>query len=371
MRNGASKIAPLIEEASRKTCFGVANIGPQSVLSPILVVAVQLELFQKLRDAGPAGVTTDSLSIRSPYHRHQLDRILRHLKASSVIDVLRPSVWLATSLSNELATPHFQHSILFCHYTTRQAFNGLPEYFSRMSKEDPSAVPGPFQIGMESPLGFFPWLAANPKQATYFNHFMQAYRAGNAMWFEPGFYPVSEHLDQGFNSSISDVFLVDVGGGKGHDLAAFAATRNSLPGKLILQDQPSVIAEIPASHEHLFETRAHDFFTPQPILSARAYFLHSVLHDWGDEDCLRILENLKPALKPGYSRVLFNEIVLSEEEPTLHATSMDMMMLSHCDPAYERTERAWTELLHRAGYVVRSIFGNVGAAESIIEAEVI
>lgn len=258
------------------------------------------------------GITTDALSINSAYHKHQLERILRHLRASSVIDVLTPGVWLATSLSNELATSHFQHSILFCHYTTRQAFNGLPEYFSRMAKKDPASVPGPFQIGMQSPLDFFPWLGANPTEASYFNHFMQAYRAGNQMWFESGFYSVEDRLVKGFDSSV----------------------------------------------------------TPQPIRSARAYFLHSVLHDWGDSDCLRILANLKPALKPGYSRVLFNEIVLSEENPTIQATSMDMMMLAHCDPAHERTERAWRELLGKAGYVVKGIVRSAGAAESVIEAEI-
>lgn len=353
--------------------LGLTNTDPQSVLSPLLVVAVQTELFQKLRDAGSAGITTDALSIKSPYHKHQLERILRHLKASSVIDVLTPGVWLATPLSNELATPHFQHSILFCHYTTRQAFNGLPEYFTRMATEEASAVHGPFQIGMQSPLGFFPWLAANPTEASYFNHFMQAYRAGNAMWFEPNFYPAASQLVQGFDASISEVFLVDVGGGKGHDLAAFAAAHPFPPGKLILQDQPTVLAEIPASltaqDYDFFSLQAYDFFTPQPIQFARTYFLHSILHDWGDADCLRILANLKPALKLGYSRVLFNEIVLSEEKPTIHATSMDMMMLAHCDPAYERTERAWRNLLGQAGYVVRGIYGSAGAAESVIEAE--
>jgi hypothetical protein len=342
----------------------------QSVLSPLLVVAVQTELFQKLREAGSKGITTRALSVKSPYHKHQLERILRHLKASSVIDVLTPGVWLATPLSNELATPHFQHSILFCHYTTRQAFNGLPEYFTRMANEDPSAVPGPFQIGMKSSLDFFPWLGANPTEASYFNHFMQAYRAGNAMWFGPGFYPVTERLVEGFDSSNGEVFLVDVGGGKGHDLAAFKTAYPNLPGLLILQDQPAVIAEVPTSLMHEFISQPHDFFIPEPVNFARTYFLHSILHDWGDADCLRILANLKPALKPGYSRVLFNEIVLSEEKPTLHATSMDMMMLAHCDPAYERTERAWRDLLDQAGFVVRGIYGSTGAAESVIEAEI-
>ena len=241
-----------------------------------------------------------------------------------------------------------------------------------MAKEDSSAVPRPFQIGMKSQEdNFFLWLAANPTQASYFNHFMQAYRAGNAMWFEPDFYPVAERLAKGFDSSISDVFLVDVGGGKGHDLAAFAAAHPHPPGKLILQDQPSVLAEADPSFAKLFTIQPHDFFTPEPVQFARAYFLHSILHDWGDEDCLRVLANLKPALKPGYSRVLFNEIVVSEEKPSLPATSMDMMMLAHCDPAYERTERAWRDLLGKAGYVVRGIFGSTGAAESVIEAEVL
>ncbi|KAG6354382.1 hypothetical protein INS49_004399 [Diaporthe citri] len=31
------------------------------------------------------------------------------------------------------------------------------------------------------------------------------------------------------------------------------------------------------------ELQVHDFFTPQPVKGARAYFTRSVLHDWPDE----------------------------------------------------------------------------------------
>ena len=37
----------------------------------------------------------------------------------------------------------------------------------------------------------------------------------------------------------------------------------------------------------------------------------------------------------------------------------------------ERTESAWRHLLGRAGYVVKGIYGSKGAAESVIEAEVL
>lgn len=46
--------------------------------------------------------------------------------------------------------------------------------------------------------------------------------AGKTNWYDPGFYPVSERMITSFDASYSDVLLVDVGGGRGHDVAAFA-----------------------------------------------------------------------------------------------------------------------------------------------------
>lgn len=276
----------------------------------------------------------------------------------------------STRLSNSLAEPRFQESIMYCHYVTRQAFNGIPEYFRRLPNQMPSTHPngiaGPFKIGHDHNLEFFEWLRANPPNEVRFAQFMQAYRAGNINWYDPGFYAVKERMLEPFDHAISDTLLVDVGGGKGQDLCMFADQFPDHPGKIVLQDQDTVIAE--AIEDSRFECSSHDFFTPQPIRNAKAYSLHSILHDWSDANALKILENLKPALCPGYSKVLINEIVLSEEKPTLAATSMDMMMLAHMD-ARERTESEFRTLLELAGYRVVDIVSNPGAAESIIEAE--
>jgi len=78
---------------------------------------------------------------------------------------------------------------------------------------------------------------------------MTTYRAGKPMWYDPGFYPVQERMIMGFDSSISDVLLVDVGGGKGHDDAAFAAQNSSRPGKIFLQDREPVITGVIASSD--------------------------------------------------------------------------------------------------------------------------
>lgn len=201
-----------------------------------------------------------------------------------------------------------------------------------------------------------------------FNNYMMAYRAGKPAWMDAGFYPIDDRLSKSFDKQISDVFLVDVGGGLGHDLRDLRAKHPELPGRLILQDRQEVIATIPHTADSPFEATAHDFFTEQPVKGAKAYFLHSVLHDWGFDDCVRILQALKPAMKPGYSRLLINEIVVPDEKPTWPVTAMDQLVLVLGAMA-ERSEAQWTALLRQAGYKIVKIWQYHLGSESLIEAE--
>lgn len=82
-----------------------------------------------------------------------------------------------------------------------------------------------------------------------------------------------------------------------------------------MQDLPETITQAQKSLDPAIEAQAHDFFTPQPIVASRAYMLHYVLHDWPDDVALKILENLKPAMKKDYSRLLIIEFVVATENP--------------------------------------------------------
>lgn len=297
-----------------------------------------------------------------------LQRIIRHLIATKVVSYSAGAI-RGTPLSNGLAADSYQKSIDFCYDVARPSFNGFPDFFQSTDYKLPTSLcKGPFQTAHATELPFFSWLVATPPHLDEFDAFMSAYRAGKANWFDGGYYPVAERLVEGFNAGDSEVLLVDVGGGRGHDVQLFATHHVSHPGTIVLQDREPVIATIPDQEQLPFTCEAHDFFTPQPIKAARAYSLHSILHDWDDDDCIRILENLKPALKPGYSRVLLNEIVLSDDHPTIAATSMDMMMLAHF-AVRERTEGEWKRLLERAGLAFMNIYSYPGVAESVIEAE--
>ena len=250
------------------------------------------------------------------------------------------------------------------------SFHALPKYLKSTKYRDPTELTnGPFQFAHQTNLPFFAWLDQNPPYLSIFNSYMSAYRAGKPIWCDTGFYPVTEHLIDGFDVNQSNVILVDVGGGLGHDLKELKTRYPSLPGQLILQDREEVISTLDPSST-TFQASAHDFFTPQPVQHARAYYLHSVLHDWSDDDCARILNGLKPALKRGYSKVLLNEIVICEERASLPATSMDQLMLV-LGAMRERTELQWRSLLQKSGFKVACIWTYPGVAESLIEAELI
>jgi hypothetical protein len=321
-----------------------------------------------LRDAGDAGVDPDELAQKTGVDVVLLHRLMRHLTAMKVVSFSGGN-YRGTTLSNGLAAERYQKSIDFCYDVARPSFNGFPEYFKRTDYKLPTSLTdGPFQAAHATELPFFPWLVATPPHLDEFDAFMSAYRAEKADWHDPGFYPVADRLIQGFDPRINDTLLVDVGAGRGHDAHLFVKQYPSHPGKIVIQDRDVVISEIPDREKLPFGCQVHDFFTPQPIKGARAYLLHSIIHDWSEEEGIKILESLKPALKPGYSRVLLNEIVLSEENPTIAATSMDMMMLAHL-AVRERTEMEWKVILRKAGLRFLEIYNYPGVAESVIEAE--
>jgi len=104
-------------------------------------------------------------------------------------------------------------------------------------------------------------------------------------------------------------------------------------------------------------------------LGARAYYMHGVLHDWSDESCIKILQNLRPAMTPKYSMLLVHEHVIPESNPNPHATAYDLTMMVKV-AGLERTESMWEKLLGQAGFRVVKVWRSPLAAQSVIEAEV-
>jgi hypothetical protein len=101
--------------------------------------------------------------------------------------------------------------------------------------------------------------------------------------------------------------------------------------------------------------------------------MHSVLHDWPDEVCVRILENIKAVMKPCYSRLLVNENVIPDTGAHWETTGPDVMLACLLS-SRERTRVEWVRLLEeRAGLRVIKIYHHRdnprSGVESVIECE--
>lgn len=170
---------------------------------------------------------------------------------------------------------------------------------------------------------------------------------------DAGFFPVQERLINGADQSETSPFLVDIGGSIGHDIQEFLEKYPSVPGRLVLQDLQPVLDKITTLDKRI-EVMAHNFLHEQPIKGSRAYFMHSVLHDWPDVEALKILARVKEAMKPGYSRLLINENVIPPRNATWEATALDILMMTLL-ASRERTEQDWRSLLGQAGLKITKI----------------
>ena len=103
---------------------------------------------------------------------------------------------------------------------------------------------------------------------------------------------------------------------------------------------------------------------------ARAYHLHSVLHDWDDASSISILKNIVSAMEKGYSKLLINELVVPDQGASWSITSMDWLMLA-LGTVKERTEQDWHRVVEAAGLKVTGIWTKEQGTESLIECELL
>lgn len=96
--------------------------------------------------------------------------------------------------------------------------------------------------------------------------------------------------------------------------------------------------------------------------------MHSVLHDWNDETCRKILSRLVAAMTPGYSKLLINENVIPNTGAHWQATSLDLIMMVDL-AAKERTEQQWHQVIEPVGLKITKIWTPLDSAESLIECE--
>ncbi|KAI0204867.1 putative O-methyltransferase [Astrocystis sublimbata] len=304
---------------------------------------------------------------RTPCDVNLLRRLLRLLAAEHVIQEVAHDHYGATSFSESLGQseePVAQTVFSGTHHGLDSSRN-LPRFLSRTGYAEPLDPKNANYMDLTpNRLGMFERCRANPDLQSSFIGFMQGLAAYKLDWTE--IYD-TRALMCGFDASDEAVFLVDMGGAHAVDIERLLRRYPDLPqGKLILQDTPDVIAMAKVSDR--IQVMGHDFFVPQPVRGARAYFMHAILHDWDDSDARRILSHIATAMKKDYSKLLLYESVLVSTGATMYQSVADVSIM-HLISAAERTELKWRGLLCSAGFKVCKIWRHPSSLESVIEAE--
>jgi hypothetical protein len=196
--------------------------------------------------------------------------------------------------------------------------------------------------------GLFEYLQAHPDAGALFDAAMESLSPQFANAFAAAYdFANIEHV-------------VDIGGGTGMLLATVLERHAHVRGTLF--ERPEVEPRVRAG-ERLGVARGDMFSDPPP--TADAYIFAHVLHDWDDDSCVRILQNLRRAM-PSHGRVLVYEIVAAPPNNRWSQDRLQDLEMLAILPGRERTRDEFDALFTRAGFRLHRVIAT-GAPESILE----
>lgn len=156
--------------------------------------------------------------------------------------------------------------------------------------------------------------------------------------------------------------IVDIGGGHGGFLIEALKTAPNAKG--INYDHAHVLAEARTSElPGRWQSEAGDFFESVP--AGDVYLLKRIIHDWTDDVCVKILSNIRAAMRPNAKVLVVDCVIPTGNEP--HGGKvLDILMMSAL-PGRERTEAEFAQLFEASGLKLSRVI-HTPALLSIVEA---
>ncbi|KAJ8754981.1 hypothetical protein K2173_015493 [Erythroxylum novogranatense] len=159
--------------------------------------------------------------------------------------------------------------------------------------------------------------------------------------------------------------LVDVGGGTGTIAKAIAVAFPNVDCTVF--DLPHVVANLQDCKNLKYV--GGDMF--QAVPPAHAILLKWILHDWNDEECVKILEKCKEAIdgREGGKLIIIDMVMgnkeLYDKESIETQLQFDMLMMV-LSTGQERKEKEWAKIIFAAGFTDYKIIPMFGL-RSLIE----
>jgi hypothetical protein len=251
------------------------------------------EIAKKLEGA-PQDDTEDNHAEREEY----ITRMLRAVCALNLVDEAGPHVFQANDLTRTLAEDGFHLGFKEL-YDAALGPHSTIAHMNYMGKKSAWKAPvrapdGPYQAarGIVGQNTFEHWVKDDPTMLSNLSALMKIIQRDRLNW--SAWFPADVLFPSSETGKSDEVFMVDVGGGLGHDLMGLASRYPDKKIRLIVEDLPSVIAE---TREEKLDPRIelveHDFFTKQPVKGAKIVsdLLQATqfLPVWTDQDTLFVV----------------------------------------------------------------------------------
>ena len=276
--------------------------------------------------------TADELARAVEVSPDGLDRLLRLLETCNLFTCDETGRWSHTDTSRWLRADHPKSLRAFARMI------GLPMSWGAVTALEHTIRTGEPGICTLHPGGLFGYLDAHLDEQAVFQQAMTAKAHGDVAAVLAA-YDFSRHHR-----------IADVGGGRGHLLAAVLAAHPDLTG--VLFELPPVAAEVePAPRLGVV---AGDFFT-DPLPHSDAYVLMDIIHDWDDAQAAAILRAVARAAHGSPATVLIVETILPAGPEPHWAKTLDVLMLA-LTGGRQRTLTGYEALLDTAGIdLIRAI----------------
>lgn len=322
---------------------------PMEYIWPGIIAAQAMHAATKLGIAdlltsGPKSVA--ELAGDSGAHPSSLECLLRALSTVGVFAITPDGRFCNTPLSDVLRTDHPESqraSALFL--PAAFLWRPLGELHETVRTGEPA-----FQLVFGQ--RFFDYLASHKEDAATFNAVMTE----GIGWTSSAL--LAAYDFSRFRS------LVDVGGGEG---ALLRDILSATPGtRGVLFDLPQVVSSASALLTGDVGARCRvvggDFFNSVPECGD-AYLLRGVIHDWPDQDAIKILRNTHRAMGLGGTLLLIENVIDAHRPVGM----IELLML--VIGGRERTEANFRSLLAAAGFAITRIAPAEGT--SVIECRVV
>lgn len=308
----------------------------------ILIALTRLNIIKTL---GQGSRTLDELATTCKVQKHILFRVLRYARYFDIVAVTDAGYSL-TDVGSCFLNGRPESLIYSMGFVAAPPWRDSWNHFSHTLKTGEPA----FNNVFHQP--FFEYLDTNPEYGKPFHEIMSRLTES-----------VASQISESYNFGAFKT-VCDIGGGQGVVLRSILQRFSSCEG--ILFDTEAAL-QFHVMGELMQRTKiiAGNFFHSIP--NADCMVLKTVIHNWSDQDSIKILTNCRNALNEG-GKLLLVELLV-EEPFELSTLFFDMYMQTILGGA-ERTEEEYRFLLASAGLQLDRVV-STNSSLKIIEASVL